>query len=119
MKNDFKVVGLPLPQFSSMFTMSDDELRKVNAVRLTADKFPGYPCRVSLQDAQVGECIIAVPFIHHDVHSPYLSSGPIFVREEAGEANVAINQIPEVLINRLLSVRAYDSQLVAGCHRIK
>jgi hypothetical protein len=46
------------------------------------------------------------------VDSPYRSSGPIFVRENADRADLAVNELPQVVWHRLLSIRGYDS---AGC----
>ncbi len=43
-----------------------------------------------------------------DAGSPYRSSHAIFVREGATTAYDAIDEIPEVLRRRLLSVRAFD-----------
>jgi hypothetical protein len=76
---------------------------------LDVDSEPGFPCRVSLTDARVGERVLALTFEHHAVDSPYRSSGPIFVREHASTVEPAKNEIPTMLRHRLLSIRAYDS----------
>ena len=104
----FRIVALPLQNFSPLFALEDTELAKRGARRVTADKHVGFPCRVSLIDATPGERLILLPFIHHDVASPYRASGPIFVRESAEEAALAPGQIPDAAATRLLSVRAYD-----------
>lgn len=79
------------------------------AKRYVADRRPGFPCRVSLTDAAPGERVILVPFTHHDADSPYRASGPIFIREAARQASFSVNEVPELLRLRLLSVRAYDA----------
>jgi hypothetical protein len=104
----FQINGLPLSEFSPLFTLDETELAKRGAQRLTVDHKPGFPCRVSLEDAEPGESVILLPFVHHNTASPYQSSGPIFVRESATEAVLAQNQIPPVVVDRLMSVRAYD-----------
>lgn len=116
MQTNFRVVGLPFGQFEPLFSLKDDELAQKGARRMTVDSKPGFPCRVSLEDAEVGEEVILVPFVHHDVGSPYRSSGPIFVREKANEADLSIGEIPEVVSTRTMSVRAYDknSMMVDG-----
>jgi hypothetical protein len=76
---------------------------------MVADEKPGFPCRVSLVDAEPGEEVILVPFTHHDVGSPYRASGPIFVRVNAQTARPEVNEIPVLLRSRLLSLRAYDA----------
>ena len=105
---DFQVVALPSEAFGELLAMSDDELRARRGRRMIVDHKPGFPCRVSLADAEIGEEVILVDYTHHDADSPYRSSGPIFVRANAETAKPAVNEIPEMLSTRWLSVRAYD-----------
>jgi len=110
MKTNFRIVGLPLAQFQPLFPLDNSELAQKGATRLIVDAKPGFPCRVSLQDAEIGERVILVPFVHHDVESPYRASGPIFVRERAKEIQPAPGEIPEVAAGRIMSVRAYNDK---------
>ena len=105
----FQLIALPIERFGSLLTLSDRELRVHGARRLVADEKPGYPCRVSLVDAEPGEDVLLVPFTHHDVVSPYRASGPIFVRINAQTVKPEVNEIPTMLRCRLLSIRAYDA----------
>jgi hypothetical protein len=108
MQSDFQFVALPSENFSHLIAMDDAELESHGAKRVNVDSHPGYPCRVSLMDAPVGERVILTPFRHHDVLSPYQSAGPIFVRENAQTAKPHVNEIPVMFHHRLLSVRAYN-----------
>ena len=108
MRTDFQFVALPMEHFINLVSMNDAELKSLGATRMIADAQPGFPCRVSLVDAAVGERVILTHFQHHDANSPYQSSGPIFVRELAQTAKPAVNEIPRMFNHRLLSVRAYD-----------
>lgn len=101
--------------FVKLLNWSEEQLAEVNARRLIADSKPGYPCRVSLKEAEVGERVLLIAFKHHDVQSPYQASGPIFIRENAETAELEINEIPEILLERLLSVRAYNSKNLMIC----
>lgn len=92
-----------------MFSSSDAALAVAGMRRIVADAKPGFPCRVSLEDAEVGETVILGHYRHHAVAGPYAASGPIFVRETASCAYESIGQIPPALLGRLLSVRAYDA----------
>lgn len=78
------------------------------ARRVVADSHPGFPCRVSLVDAAVGERLILLSFEHQPANSPYRSGGPIYVRDTATQANPAVGEVPLLLRRRLLSFRAYD-----------
>lgn len=104
----FRATGLALSPFEALFALDDAELARRFMRRVVADTKPGYPCRVSLEDAEPGERLILLPFEHQDADSPYRSSGPIFVRERAGEAFDRVDVVPPVLHGRLLSLRAYD-----------
>jgi hypothetical protein len=106
---DFKITGLPTATFRSLFTLSEAELAARSALRMVADRRPGFPCRVSLRDADPGETVLLLNFEHLAVASPYRSRHAIFVRENAQEACLAVNEVPEVLHTRLLSLRAFDS----------
>ena len=108
MKTNFRIVGLSHAHFEPLFSLNEKDLAAKGAQRIIVDAKPGFPCRVGLADAEIGETVILVPFVHHDVESPYRASGPIFVRESATEAQVAVGEIPEVVTTRTMSVRAYD-----------
>jgi hypothetical protein len=106
----FQISGLPVAQFAPLFGLSDAELAKRDIVRQTADKSPGFPCRVSLLDAAPGETLLLLNFEHLAVASPYRSRHAIYVREYAEETHVAADVVPEVLRRRLLSLRAFDGR---------
>lgn len=106
----FQITGLPLRQFSPLFSLSDEELARQGAMRVTADERPGFPCRVSLQDAEVGEKLILLNYEHLPVATPYRSCHAIYVRESATEAQLEVDEVPHQLRTRLLSLRAFDAQ---------
>jgi hypothetical protein len=110
MQNDFLIRSLSIEDFSEIMNKNDEELSINSAKWLVADSEPGYPCRVSLSDAKVGENVLALPFCHHNVNSPYRASGPIFIREHAENSELKTNEIPKMLRLRLLSVRGYDAE---------
>ena len=106
---DYIVSGLPLASFQPLFGLDEAGLRARGIVRVTADARPGYPCRVTLEDAEPRETLLLLNWRHLDADSPYRSDGPIFVRESAIAACELRNGIPEQQRSRLLSVRAYDA----------
>jgi hypothetical protein len=108
--NDFKIKALPHNEFAHLFVANEAEIKNIGAVKMIVDEFPGFPCRVSLQDATTGEEIILLPFHHHKTDSPYQAIGPIFIRKNAIEATLAVNEIPTMLLHRLLSLRCYNKE---------
>jgi hypothetical protein len=104
----FQISALRRDHFEELFRLDEEALALRGAKWYVADKKPGYPCRISLQDAEPGERVVLVPFCHQSASSPYRATGPVFVREAAQTASVAPNTVPALLRTRLLSVRAYD-----------
>ena len=104
----YVVKGLEPSTFAGLRGATDDKLQATGARRVVADARPGYPCRISLEDARIGETLILLPYAHHQATSPYRASGPIFVRETALTTTHHNNELPESLQTRLLSIRAYD-----------
>ena len=108
MIGSFRFVALPFERFVPLFGRSEAALQALGARRMVVDEKPGFPCRVSLVDAEVGETVLLVPFTHHDVSTPYRASGPIFIRSHARTANPAVDEVPIMFKHRQLSIRAYD-----------
>jgi hypothetical protein len=106
---DFRIVALPAATFAPLYGMHDANLAARGVRRVVADRQPGFPCRVSLADAAPGETLLLMNYEHLPQPGPYRSSHAIFVREHAVECKPAVNEIPDVLARRLLSVRAFDA----------
>lgn len=106
----FRITGLPAAPFAPLFALSDAELRRHGAVRQVADRTPGFPCRVSLKDAEPGETVLLVHHEHQPADTPYRAGHAVYVREGAVEARPAVGEVPAVLRRRLLSVRAFDAE---------
>jgi hypothetical protein len=107
---DYRITGLPVGQFADLQRATDDELRRRGVERRIVDEPNSAPCRISLQDAEIGEEVLLFTYRHQAVASPYAGCGPIFIRRSATQTFDAINVIPDQQRRRLLSVRAYDAK---------
>ena len=105
---DFQITALPVDQFLDFFEMTEAELAQRQARRQVVTENPGTPCRVSMVDADIGETVILCNYAHQSGQSPYYATHAIFVREHAVQADLAINEVPEVIRTRLMSVRLFD-----------
>jgi hypothetical protein len=105
----FQISALEVDQFSHLFGQDEEELARQGVRRMVVDDKPGVPCRVSLQDVEIGEQVLLVNFEHHSMPTPFRASHAIFIQEWASTAIVDKNDVPEMFRSRLLSVRAFDS----------
>lgn len=64
MKVTFQFIALPHERFANLFNRSDEDLRAAGALWKVVDQRPGFPCRVSFTDAEVGERVLQVQFTH-------------------------------------------------------
>ena len=106
---NYQLRGLEPRLFEPLFALDEVTLTSRGMRWMRADAPVGYPCRISLEDAPVGEEVLLLPFTHQDSRSPYRASGPIFVRRGQREAARLVGTLPPYLTRRPLSVRAYDA----------
>jgi hypothetical protein len=105
----FQISALNIDQFSHLFGQDREALARQGVQRMVADNKPGFPCRVSLLDAEVGENVLLMNYEHQPMPTPFRSCHAIFVRERASQAIPGRNEVPEMFRHRLLSVRAFDA----------
>jgi hypothetical protein len=106
----FQITALDHRSFARLFELSDGDLAVNMAARQTATAKPGFPCRVSLADAEVGEELILVNYEHQPSNSPHRAAHAIFVRKGVEQAQPAVDEVPELFRGRLLSLRAFSDQ---------
>ncbi len=105
----FRITGLDPAPFSHLYGLSDADLAAHGAKRYVVDESPGFPDRIEMRDAAIGEHMILVNHTYQPANSPYRGTHAIFVREGARDRYDAIDEVPDVLARRLLSVRAFDA----------
>ncbi len=105
----FVVTGLAAEPFTKLFGADDATLAAAGAIRFTVDAKPGFPCRISLEDAEPGETVLLLNHEHHAADTPYRARHAIFVRESADAPARYENKMPPALAARLLAIRAYDA----------
>ena len=105
----FQVLPLSQNEFSPLFAQSDKELLAQGIIRTKADTDPAYPCRVSLDFAQIGESVLLLNYEHHKAKSPYNSRYAIFVRENVEQIKLSLNELPPVFKRESpIAVRAFE-----------
>jgi hypothetical protein len=104
----YRITGLNPAPYRELYGLSDAELAERKVVRMTVDS-PTFPCRVSLTDRAIGERVLLLNHVSHDVANPYRACHAIFVTEGAEVAAEFLDQVPPVFEKRILSLRGFDS----------
>jgi hypothetical protein len=102
------VRGLDPAPYKPLFGLPDAELEERGVVRMTVTEKPSFPCRVSLADREIGESVLLLNHVSHDVANPYRASHAIFVTEGAETAAEFVDEVPPVFEPRILSLRGFD-----------
>lgn len=105
----FVVSGLDPAPFRTLFALDAAALADAGAQRVRVSERPGAPCRITLDDAEIGEEVLLLGYEHQPAATPYRQQGPIFVRDAVEMFN-AVGVIPPALAIRPLSLRGYDRQ---------
>lgn len=104
----YRIEGLAPEPFAALFHMSDAELQARNARRAVADG-PGYPCRVSLEEAAPGEALVLVNHVSHEAPTPFRAAHAIYVRKGAERGTYA-DEVPPLFGTRTLGLRGFDAE---------
>jgi len=105
----FQVSALCPAQFQPLFELTDAQLAEKGMSRVIVDSDFGYPDRVTLEDAKIGDELILLNYEHQPAATAYKASGPVFV-SQGKSAQLSPGEIPQSFAKRPLSLRAYDDQ---------
>lgn len=108
LQTGFQVQPLPAARFAHLYGRSDADLASNGVIAKIADTKPGFPCRVTLRDAEPGERVLLMNFEHQPAETPFRSSHAIYVIDGGKQTHVAPGDVPELMARRLLSVRAFS-----------
>ncbi|HVV33057.1 MAG TPA: DUF1203 domain-containing protein [Vitreimonas sp.] len=104
----FRIQGIDPAPFADLHGLSEADLAARNIVRMRVSEKPSAPCRISLDDAEIGEHVLLLSYAHLPEQSPYAQGGPIFVRETQQRFN-DVDVVPPALARRTLSLRGFDA----------
>lgn len=105
----FMITGLPVDEFRPLFGLPEQDLAARGVFRHIATTPIGFPCRVTLEDAAIGQTLLLLNYEHQAADTPYRSRHAIYVSEAATQTRRAVNEIPGCLSARPhISLRAFD-----------
>jgi len=103
----YRITGIDPVPYRRLFGLSDEELADRGVVRMTVTD-PTFPCRVSLTDRAIGETVLLLNHVSHDVANPYRASHAIFITETEQEPAEYVDEVPPVFRLRTLSLRGFE-----------
>jgi hypothetical protein len=105
----FRITGLSPEPFLPLAGLSDEALRARGVLRCVVDASPGYPDRIELRDAAIGETVLLLNYEHQPADTPFRASHAIYVREGATARASVVDAVPAALWQRPLSLRGFDA----------
>ena len=105
----YRISGLDPEGFRHLFGQADEALAAQGVMRVRANAKPGFPCRITLEDAEPGETLLLLNHTDHAVATPYRNSFAIYVRESASAAVELVGTLPQVFQGRPIALRGYDA----------
>ena len=104
----FRITGLAPEPFQSLYGLPDQHLASFGMKRYIVESNPGFPDRIEMKDAELGQSVLLLNHVCQPAKTPYRASHAIFIREWATQAYDVIDQVPESMRIRLLSLRAFN-----------
>src|SRR5687768_18511997 len=104
----YRIEGLAPAPFAGLFELSDEALAARNARRAVASG-PGFPCRITLEEAEVGEELMLLNHVSNDAATPFRAAHAIYVRR-ADSAGSYTDEVPPIFGPRTLGLRGFDSE---------
>ena len=104
----FVIRGLDPAEFQPLFALSDQALAARGIIAKVVDRKPGFPCRISLEDAEPGERVLLLNYESHRAATPYRSAYAIYVRD-CMSAGAYQDALPPVMEKRPIALRIFDA----------
>ena len=105
----YVITGLPVAEFEPLFGLSDETLAERGVIRRVATSKPGFPCRITLEDAEPGDSLLLLNYESHSADTPYRSAYAIFVNETARATARTVDSLPKVFLNRPMALRIFNA----------
>ncbi len=105
----FRITGLSPEPFRHLFGLSEAALAEQGVVRRVVDADSGFPDRIEMREGRPGEVFLLLNHICQPADSPYRATHAIYVRDGAEETYDEVDRVPDVMRQRLLSLRGFDA----------
>ena len=105
----FRITGLSPEPFRHLYGLSEAALAEKGVVRRIVGTDSGFPDRIEMREGRPGEVFLLLNHVCQTADSPYRAMHAIYVRDGAERAYDKVDEVPEVMRKRLLSLRGFDA----------
>ena len=105
----FRITGLSPEPFRHLYGLSEVALAEKGVVRRIVGTDSGFPDRIEMREGRPGEVFLLLNHVCQPADSPYRATHAIYVRDGAEQAYDKVDEVPEVMRKRLLSLRGFDA----------
>ncbi|UYY59870.1 DUF1203 domain-containing protein [Sphingomonas sp. S2-65] len=106
----FRVEGIDPAPFRHLIGQPDEDLLAIGVKRFVVDAKPGFPDRVEVRDLDIGETALLLSYEHQPAETAYRACHAIFIGENSGCRLNLVDELPEAILGRPISLRAFDAQ---------
>ena len=104
----FRITGLSAAPFRHLYGLCAAELEARGVKRYVADDTTSHTDRIEMRNARPGEAVLLLNHVCQPADTPYRASHAIFVVEGAEVTYESVDEIPQVMLVHLQSLRAFD-----------
>lgn len=105
----FRITGITPDSFADLWEADDATHEAAGVHRVTATTSPGFPDRITLEDAAIGEELLLLNHTSQTADSPFRATHAIYVRKGDIAPFDAVDQIPPAMQARPQSLRGFDA----------
>ena len=71
----YRIEGLDPAEFAPLFGLGEEELEARGIVRMTVTDKPSFPCRITLEDREIGETVLLLNHVSQGADTPSATEG--------------------------------------------
>ncbi|MEO0918253.1 MAG: DUF1203 domain-containing protein [Pseudomonadota bacterium] len=105
----FRIKGLSTDHFTSLWEADEATRQAVGIHRVRATSSPGFPDRITLEDAAVGEELLLLNYTSQTAETPFKATHAIYVGTGDRAQFDAVDRLPPAMLARPQSLRGFDA----------
>ena len=106
----FRITGVTPDAFADLWQATEATRAAAGVHRVTATASPGFPDRITLEDAEIGEELLLLNHTSQTADSPFRATHAIYVRKGDVAPFDELDSLPPAMLARPQSLRGFDAK---------